>query len=117
MALARQGRLLVFFPEGTFTRRAGLTGFYLGAFKVASEAGLPVVPGTLLGTRSMLRGGQWFPRWAPITVNFSEPIHPRAGDFASAVELRDRVRQEILTNCGEPDLGGLAKPAPARAAP
>ena len=30
------GRLLVFFPEGTFTRRAGLSGFYLDAFRVAA---------------------------------------------------------------------------------
>ena len=42
--LALQGRVLVFFPEGTFTRRAGLSGFYLGAFKIAAEAGLPVLP-------------------------------------------------------------------------
>jgi 1-acyl-sn-glycerol-3-phosphate acyltransferase len=30
--LARHGRVIVFFPEATFTRRAGLAGFYLGAF-------------------------------------------------------------------------------------
>ena len=35
-AAACQGRLLVFFPEGTFTRRAGLSGFYLDAFRVAA---------------------------------------------------------------------------------
>ncbi|MGH3628970.1 MAG: AMP-binding protein, partial [Sciscionella sp.] len=28
IGLARDGRPIVFFPEGTFTRRAGLTGFY-----------------------------------------------------------------------------------------
>jgi 1-acyl-sn-glycerol-3-phosphate acyltransferase len=40
-AAAQRNRLLVFFPEGTFTRRAGLSGFYLGAFKGAGEpAGL-----------------------------------------------------------------------------
>ena len=60
--VARQRRLLVFFPEGTFTRRAGLSGFYLGAFRVAAQAKLPVVPGIIRGTRSMLRGEQWFPR-------------------------------------------------------
>ena len=114
-ALARQGRLFVFFPEGTFTRRAGLTGFYLGAFKVACDAGLPVVPGIICGTRSMLRGEQWFPRWAPISVHFAEPIYPRGQDFASAVELRDHVRQAVLAMCGEPDLGGLERPLPAAA--
>ncbi len=50
-AAAQSNRLLVFFPEGTFTRRAGLSGFYLGAFKVAAQANLPVVPGILRGTR------------------------------------------------------------------
>jgi 1-acyl-sn-glycerol-3-phosphate acyltransferase len=63
--LARRGRLLVFFPEGTFTRRPGLSGFYMGAFKVAAEANLPIFPGVIRGTRSMLRGDQWFPRRLP----------------------------------------------------
>ncbi|MGO9356614.1 MAG: AMP-binding protein, partial [Xanthobacteraceae bacterium] len=31
VAAARQGRNIVFFPEGTFTRRAALSEFYLGA--------------------------------------------------------------------------------------
>ena len=66
--LAKAGRLFVFFPEGTFTRRAGLLGFYMGAFKVAAEANLPVVPGVLRGVRTLLRGDQWFPRRTPISV-------------------------------------------------
>jgi 1-acyl-sn-glycerol-3-phosphate acyltransferase len=68
IAAARQGRNIVFFPEETFTRRAGVSEFYLGAFKVAVEAGLPVVPGILRGTRSMLRSDQWFRRWAALSV-------------------------------------------------
>lgn len=110
IGLARDGRPIVFFPEGTFTRRAGLTGFYLGAFKVASEASLPVVPGVITGTRSMLRPDQWFPRWSPICVHFSDPIASTGADFASVVQLRDKVRNVIAARCGEPDLGGLAKP-------
>ena len=106
---ARQGRLLVFFPEGTFTRRAGLSDFYLGAFKVAAEAGLPVLPGILRGTRSMLRGEQWFPRWAPLSVEIENAIAPSGTDFASLVQLRDAVRTVVLAHCGEPDLGELVK--------
>jgi 1-acyl-sn-glycerol-3-phosphate acyltransferase len=105
LAAANQGRLLVFFPEGTFTRRAGLSGFYLGAFRVAAQANLPVVPGILRGTRSMLRGDQWFPRWSPISVNIAEPIQPSGSDLASLVQLRDSVRAIVLAGCGEPDLG------------
>ena len=65
-ARARGARSIVFFPEGTFTRRPGLSDFFLGAFKVASDAGLPVDPGVIRGTRTMLRGDQWLPRWTPI---------------------------------------------------
>jgi len=109
-ATARQNRLLVFFPEGTFTRRPGLSGFYLGAFRVAVEAKLPVSPATLRGTRSMLRADQWFPRWSPISVSIADPIEPAGDDLAAAVQLRDSVRAVILAACGEPDLGGLIKP-------
>jgi 1-acyl-sn-glycerol-3-phosphate acyltransferase len=110
-AAARQNRLLVFFPEGTFTRRPGLSGFYLGAFRVAAQANLAVLPATLRGTRSMLRAEQWFPRWSPISVSIADPIQPAGTDLASVVQLRDRVRAVILAGCGEPDLGELIKPA------
>jgi 1-acyl-sn-glycerol-3-phosphate acyltransferase len=113
--LARRGRLFVFFPEGTFTRRAGLLGFYLGAFKVAAETGLPVVPGVLRGTRTMLRGEQWFPRRTPISVEIAEPITPSGTDFAAMLGLRDAARAAMLARVGEPDLGGLEKPAPPAA--
>jgi 1-acyl-sn-glycerol-3-phosphate acyltransferase len=107
---ARQGRNLVFFPEGTFTRRAGLSGFYLGAFKIAADAGLAVVPGILRGTRSMLRGEQWFPRRAPLSVRIEEAIRPAGTDFTSVLKLRDDVRNVVLTHCGEPNIDELTKP-------
>src|SRR5271165_2515595 len=108
--LARRGHLLVFFPEGTFTRRPGLSGFYMGAFKVAAEANLPIFPGVIRGTRSMLRGDQWFPRSASVSVEIGEPIWPSGTDFASLVRLRDEVRKSVLSHCGEPDLVELIKP-------
>ena len=110
IALAREGRVLVFFPEGTFTRRAGLSGFYLGAFKVAAEANLPVLPGTIHGTRSLLRSDQWFPRRTAVTVEIGEPVVPSGTDFGSVLHLRDEVRKRVLSRCGEPDLGELVKP-------
>ena len=64
-AAAGRERLLVFFPEGTFTRRAGLSGFYLGAFRVAAQAELPVLPAVLRGTRSMLRERSMVPPMEP----------------------------------------------------
>jgi 1-acyl-sn-glycerol-3-phosphate acyltransferase len=109
-AAAESGRLIVIFPEGTFTRRAGLAGFYLGGFKLATEAGLAVIPGILRGTRSMLRGSQWFPRWAPTRVEIADAIQPSGKDFASILRLRDAVRKAMLARCGEPDINELIKP-------
>ncbi len=110
IAAARNGRNIVFFPEGTFTRRPGLSEFYLGAFKIAAQAGLPVVPGIIRGTRTMLRGEQWFPRWTPLAIQIEEPVKPTGTDFASLVRLRDAVRRVVLAHCGEPDIAELVKP-------
>jgi 1-acyl-sn-glycerol-3-phosphate acyltransferase len=109
-AAARQDRLLVFFPEGTFTRRTGLSGFYLGAFQVAAQAKLPVVPGILHGTRTMLRSDQWFPRWSPVSVTIGRPLTPAGTDLSAIVKLRDDARAVVLAGCGEPDLVRLVKP-------
>jgi 1-acyl-sn-glycerol-3-phosphate acyltransferase len=102
--LARAGRSLAFFPEGTFTRAPGLRPFRLGAFVAAVEGALPVVPVTLTGTRYLLRGDEWFPRRGKIGVIVGRPIAPDGSDWAAAIKLRDAVRGEILRHCGEPDL-------------
>jgi 1-acyl-sn-glycerol-3-phosphate acyltransferase len=108
--LAREGRVLVVFPEGTFTRQPGLLEFFTGAFKIASEANLPVYPGVLRGTRSMLRSDQWFPRWTQIDVEVLDAVRPSGTNFASILWMRDSVRQAVLAHCGEPDRRDLAKP-------
>ena len=112
--LARQGRVLVVFPEGTFTRQAGLLEFFTGAFKIASDAGLTVYPGVLRGTRSILRSDQWFPRRGRIDVEILDGFAPYGTDFASILRLRDTVRAAVLAHCGEPDLRELVKPPETR---
>ena len=102
--LATQGVSLIVFAEGKLTRYTGLAPFRTGAFQVAAQAGIPVVPVALRGPRSVLRDGTWYPRRAPIAVTFGAPIEPEGTDWSAAVRLRDRVRAEILKHCGEPDL-------------
>ncbi len=99
-----KGESLLFFPEGTFDRAPGLRPFRLGAFYVAAQTGVPVVPVAIRGTRSLLRGDEWFPRRGAVAVRVCRPIRPDGTDFAAAARLRDAVRAEILKHCGEPDL-------------
>jgi 1-acyl-sn-glycerol-3-phosphate acyltransferase len=104
LTAARAGRRLLFFPEGTLSRMPGLMAFHLGAFVTAVEADLPVVPVTLRGTRSILRGEQWFPRRGSVNLHIGAPIFPEGKDFAAAIRLRDAARAATLAHCGEPDL-------------
>lgn len=104
LAAARSGRTLVFFPEGTFTRVYGLRPFHLGAFAIAAEQQIAVLPVTLRGTRSILRDGQWLPRRGDVSVHVGTPLAPDGHDFAAAIRLRDRVRAAILAHTTEPDL-------------
>jgi 1-acyl-sn-glycerol-3-phosphate acyltransferase len=113
VAAARAGRSLVVFPEGTLTRNTGLMPFRAGAFQVAAQAGVPVVPVALRGVRSVLRDGTWYARRAAVAVTVSDPVAAQGEDWAAALDLRDRARAEILRHCGEPDL----EPAAPRGAP
>lgn len=115
--LARAGRSLMFFAEGTVVRMPGLLPFYMGAFVTAAEAGVPVVPIAIRGTRSMLRDDSGFPRPGAITVTIGEPIEGSGENtWASALKLRDAARAYILSHCGEPDLEREGSPLPEPAA-
>ncbi|HEX9669236.1 MAG TPA: AMP-binding protein [Thermoanaerobaculia bacterium] len=104
VAAVRAGESLLFFAEGTFGRAPGLLPFQLGAFVTAAEAGAPVVPVAVRGTRSLLRGEEWFPRRGAAEVIVRPPIAPGGAGWSAALALRDAVRAEVLAACGEPDL-------------
>lgn len=101
----RAGHSLAYFPEGTFKRMPGLLPFRLGAFAAALQAGVPVIPVALRGTRSILRGDSTFPRRGSVHVTIGEalPVAPGGADvFTGAIQLRDRAREFICAHCGEP---------------
>jgi 1-acyl-sn-glycerol-3-phosphate acyltransferase len=105
---ARGGAPLLFYPEGGTSRIPGLRGFHMGAFAVAAESKLKVIPVALRGTRSVLRSGSWFPRPGAVTVTIGPPVDANgsvADTWAAAVKMRDEARKFILRHCGEPDLG------------
>ena len=102
----RSGARPLFFAEGTLQRMPGLLPFQMGAFVLASEEQLPVVPITIQGTRNILRGGSWFPRRGRVQVRIGRVCRPGKRGWQGAIELRDRIRQRILARLGEPDLSG-----------
>jgi 1-acyl-sn-glycerol-3-phosphate acyltransferase len=78
-----------------------LLPFRLGAFKAAVEAGRPVIPIAILGTRDILPADRWILHRGPITVAVGTPIAPEGGGWREIVRLRDRARAAIATRLGE----------------
>jgi 1-acyl-sn-glycerol-3-phosphate acyltransferase len=94
--LAREGEIVVMFPEGT-RREKGLVKkwearAHTGAARIALEADVPLVPAAIKGTDRLSRLG-------PIRVVFGEPVgldDLRGGDPGDAAqEATDRLMAEI----------------------
>ena len=97
----REGDSVFVFPEGTFVRAAGLLPFRLGAFKAAVDAGRPVVPIGISGTRAILPADAISLRRGTIEIAVGAPIAPEGTDWDSMVQLRHRVRERIASLSGE----------------
>lgn len=108
----RRGEQMIFFPEGTFTRTPGLLPFRLGAFVVASEAAVPIVPVAIGGTRAILLGDQWRIRRGTAQVTIAPAIAGSTNGWSAMIALRDRVRAEIGARCGEPMLSPVERVSP-----
>ncbi|NLH47026.1 MAG: 1-acyl-sn-glycerol-3-phosphate acyltransferase [Myxococcales bacterium] len=88
--LRAAGRSLCVFPEGIRQRAGTLGDFKLGAFVIAVESGLPILPVSIEGTRRILPPKRL--RFTPgeARVRFHPPFSP-AG--LTPDELRARVRK------------------------
>ncbi|MGH7522911.1 MAG: lysophospholipid acyltransferase family protein [Gemmatimonadales bacterium] len=83
---------VIFFPEGTRAPTEELLPFKDGAFRLAIEAGVPVLPVAIHGTRHAIARHDWRINAADAVVEVLEP-EPTAG--VPLPELKARVRQRI----------------------
>ena len=93
-----RGMSVMIFPEGTRSRDGKLLPFKGGAFKLAAEAGVPLLPIAVSGTaQGMPKGSPWV-RPARIRVQILEPVPVVGVDAADAralVRLREAVKGRI----------------------
>lgn len=88
-----QNCALCFFPEAHRSRTGELGRFYTGAFKIARQTNVPIIPFCIQGTNIFLRPSSiWFERH-PIKVKILSPVLP--SQFSSYIEMRKQVKKII----------------------
>lgn len=94
----RGGMSLVVFPEGARTWNGKMRPFKRGAYMLAVEFGLPVVPITIDGSFGVMPRFKKLPHWGHIVLTIHKPIEAVAGkhDLATVMEESYRVIHESL---------------------
>jgi 1-acyl-sn-glycerol-3-phosphate acyltransferase len=96
--LTSHGLSLIVYPEGTRSRDGMVGKFKGGSFMLAMQAGLPLVPISIIGSRHVMKKGELTTRPGHVTLIVHEPIELAPNPEPSVPEVRalaDRVRAVI----------------------
>ena len=97
-ALVSEGLSLIIYAEGTRSRNGEVARFKAGSFLLAIEAGLPVVPLAIIGTRAVMPKGRLRTEPADVRLIVHDPIPPpalAAPTVHDAKALADRVHRIV----------------------
>ena len=97
----RHGKSYVIYPEGTRSRDGRLLPLKKGAFMMAIDAGVPIVPVLISGSTKIMPKGEIkiFPSTVYITVH--EPIETSAYSKGNITELMSNTREKIISALSE----------------
>ncbi|MBU2512535.1 1-acyl-sn-glycerol-3-phosphate acyltransferase [bacterium] len=89
------GTSVLFFPEGSRSRDGKLRNFKKGAFKMAFDLDIPILPVTIKNTRNILPSDTMdlFPGRASMTIH--KPISIKGFNDSSLPELMQKVKETI----------------------
>ena len=103
-ALVSEGLSLIIFAEGTRSPDGRVARFKAGSFLLAIEAGLPVVPVAVIGTRAVMPKGRLRTEPADVALVVHDPIQPPALDAPTSQDakaLADRVYAIVAATVDE----------------
>lgn len=95
-AKIERGSSVMFFAEGTRSKDGRIKPFHDGAFRLAVEAGVPVLPLAIDGTRDALPKDGWKFDRADIRLAVLPPVPTDGLTDADVPALRERVRGAIV---------------------
>jgi 1-acyl-sn-glycerol-3-phosphate acyltransferase len=95
----RGGTSVVTFPEGTRSPDGSVRAFKRGSFRLAIEAGVPVVPVSLLGIKSVVPRGLSSVRPGRVAVRIHAPVATAGRTMEEAEALAEEVRAIVVAGC------------------
>ena len=90
----RAGTSMLFFPEGTRSSTGHIAPFKIGAFKLAKENHVPIVPVVLKGAGRLLRKKSLLPQTARLEIHVLPPMMCLEGETIDA--FTERVRNAMV---------------------
>jgi 1-acyl-sn-glycerol-3-phosphate acyltransferase len=97
-ALVEEGLSLIVFPEGTRSRDGRVGPFKAGSFLLAIEAGLPLVPLSVGGSRFVMSKGRLVTRPGRVRLVVHEPISTQGFSPTDARQLAGQVRDIVAAS-------------------
>ena len=97
-SLVSHGLSLIVYPEGTRTDDGHVSRFKAGSFLLAMQAGLPIVPLSIIGNRAVMPKGRLRTEPAQVSLIIHDPIQPSPMDdptVQDAKVLADRVHDIV----------------------
>lgn len=87
---------VMIFPEGTRSKTAELLPFKDGAFRLAVEAGVPILPLAVSGTATALPKHGWRFGRSAAEVRVLEPVETKGLTLADVPSLKAKIRDRIV---------------------
>ena len=108
--ILEQGYSVTVFPEGSRTFTGHMAHFRKGAFALADELQLPVVPLTINGSfHIMPRTRDWhFLNWHPMSLTFHQPIYPVGQGRDNILTVMNDSYQSVMSAL-EPQFQGYVE--------
>ena len=108
--ILKEGMSLVVFPEGSRTFTGHMATFKRGAFMLADDLQLPIVPITINGSFNVMpRMRDWhFVEWHPLTLTIHQPILP-IGKGAENIHHAEEESYKVIMNRLVPEYQGYVE--------
>ena len=98
-ARIRAGTSVVVFPEGTRSPDDTVRRFKRGSFALALDAGVPVVPVSLIGVKAIVPRGLFSLQPGTVRVCVHTPVPVEGRGPAEAEKLAEEVRRVVAAGC------------------